>query len=90
MYIVIFIFSYLWEGQEDGEGHLLGVSRILGGGDTHQYAHVYNLIFLPITTVPARVMSFSKTITTTWKEDVVMDCLAVGDPRPTIEWRRNR
>ncbi|XP_071806322.1 cell adhesion molecule DSCAM-like isoform X2 [Asterias amurensis] len=60
-------------------------NTIIGKGESSRVATE-----IPMTRVPARVMSFSKTITTTWKEDVVMDCLAVGDPRPTIEWRRNR
>ncbi|XP_038065482.1 Down syndrome cell adhesion molecule homolog isoform X2 [Patiria miniata] len=58
---------------------------VIGKGESSRVATE-----IPMTRVPARVMSFSKMITTTWKDDVTMDCLAVGEPTPTIEWKRNR
>ncbi|XP_076641618.1 cell adhesion molecule Dscam2 isoform X1 [Halictus rubicundus] len=39
-------------------------------------------------TVPAAIISFGVALVVPWKEDVNMACLAVGSPRPTVEWRR--
>ncbi|XP_006825869.1 cell adhesion molecule DSCAM-like [Saccoglossus kowalevskii] len=40
--------------------------------------------------VAARIASFPLILTTPWKQDVEIPCVAVGDPIPTVEWRRNR
>ncbi|XP_076276315.1 cell adhesion molecule Dscam2 isoform X6 [Lasioglossum baleicum] len=39
-------------------------------------------------TVPAAIISFGVALVVPWKVDVNMACLAVGNPRPTVEWRR--
>ncbi|XP_070159734.1 cell adhesion molecule Dscam2 isoform X3 [Polyergus mexicanus] len=44
--------------------------------------------FQPSTTVPAAIISFGVPIVVPWREDVNMACLVVGDPRPSVEWRR--
>uniref|UniRef100_A0A671SFP0 Down syndrome cell adhesion molecule b n=1 Tax=Sinocyclocheilus anshuiensis TaxID=1608454 RepID=A0A671SFP0_9TELE len=35
---------------------------------------------------PARILTFSGTVTTPWMRDIVLPCKAVGDPPPTIKW----
>ncbi|XP_036147341.1 Down syndrome cell adhesion molecule-like protein Dscam2 isoform X4 [Monomorium pharaonis] len=42
----------------------------------------------PSTTVPAAIISYGVPIVVPWRVDVNMACLVVGDPRPTVEWRR--
>ncbi|XP_015190717.1 PREDICTED: Down syndrome cell adhesion molecule-like protein Dscam2 isoform X4 [Polistes dominula] len=42
----------------------------------------------PSTTVPAAIISFGIPIVVPWRVDVNMACLSVGNPRPTVEWRR--
>ncbi|XP_012218067.1 cell adhesion molecule Dscam2-like isoform X2 [Linepithema humile] len=42
----------------------------------------------PSTTVPAAIISFGVPIVVPWRVDVNMACLVVGDPRPSVEWRR--
>ncbi|XP_043669465.1 Down syndrome cell adhesion molecule-like protein Dscam2 isoform X1 [Vespula pensylvanica] len=42
----------------------------------------------PSTTVPAAIISFGVPIVVPWRVDVNMACLSVGNPRPTVEWRR--
>lgn len=37
--------------------------------------------------VPAKIASFDDTFTTTYKEDIMLPCLAVGVPQPTITWK---
>ncbi|XP_033114431.1 Down syndrome cell adhesion molecule homolog [Anneissia japonica] len=43
---------------------------------------------IPPTRVPARIMSFSRNLTVTWKQDVTLACIPVGDPRPMVHWRK--
>ncbi|XP_076177344.1 cell adhesion molecule Dscam2 isoform X6 [Ptiloglossa arizonensis] len=38
--------------------------------------------------VPAAIISFGVPLVVPWRVDVNMACLAVGNPRPTVEWRR--
>ncbi|OAD61171.1 Down syndrome cell adhesion molecule-like protein Dscam2 [Eufriesea mexicana] len=40
-------------------------------------------------TVPAAIISFGVPLVVPWRVDVNMACLAVGNPRPTVEWRRS-
>ncbi|KYN00441.1 hypothetical protein ALC62_08745 [Cyphomyrmex costatus] len=42
----------------------------------------------PSTTVPAAIVSYGVSIVVPWRVDVNMACLVVGDPRPSVEWRR--
>ncbi|EGI65012.1 Down syndrome cell adhesion molecule-like protein [Acromyrmex echinatior] len=42
----------------------------------------------PSTTVPAAIISYGVPIVVPWRVDVNMACLVVGDPRPSVEWRR--
>ncbi|XP_025265398.1 Down syndrome cell adhesion molecule-like protein Dscam2 isoform X7 [Camponotus floridanus] len=44
--------------------------------------------FQPSTTVPAAIISFGVPIVVPWRVDVNMACLVVGNPHPTVEWRR--
>ncbi|XP_076394369.1 cell adhesion molecule Dscam2 isoform X2 [Megachile rotundata] len=39
-------------------------------------------------TVRAAIISFGVPLVVPWRVDVNMACLAVGNPRPTVEWRR--
>ncbi|XP_071862452.1 cell adhesion molecule Dscam2 isoform X6 [Bombus fervidus] len=39
-------------------------------------------------TVPAAIISFGVPLVVPWRVDVNMACLAVGNPRPTVEWHR--
>ncbi|XP_070549947.1 cell adhesion molecule DSCAM-like [Ptychodera flava] len=40
--------------------------------------------------VAARISSFPLILTTPWKQDVELPCVAVGDPLPTVQWKKNR
>ncbi|KAL4647248.1 hypothetical protein GN956_G8521 [Arapaima gigas] len=40
----------------------------------------------PLAKAPARILTFSGTVTTPWMRDIVLPCKAVGDPPPTIKW----
>uniref|UniRef100_A0A672PG70 DS cell adhesion molecule n=1 Tax=Sinocyclocheilus grahami TaxID=75366 RepID=A0A672PG70_SINGR len=40
----------------------------------------------PQAKAPARILTFSGTVTTPWMRDIVLPCKAVGDPPPTIKW----
>ncbi|XP_013413706.1 Down syndrome cell adhesion molecule homolog, partial [Lingula anatina] len=42
----------------------------------------------PVERVAARVASFSARVLTPWKENVMLPCLTVGDPVPSIQWRK--
>lgn len=46
-----------------------------------------NVILSPNDRVPAKIASFDDTFTTTYKEDVKLPCLAVGNPQPEIIWK---
>ncbi len=41
----------------------------------------------PQTPVPATVASFSRMVIHAIKEDAVLKCLALGQPKPIVEWR---
>ncbi|XP_043557299.1 Down syndrome cell adhesion molecule homolog isoform X2 [Chiloscyllium plagiosum] len=43
----------------------------------------------PLAKAPARILTFSGTVTTPWMRDIVLPCKAVGDPTPTIKWMKN-
>lgn len=43
----------------------------------------------PNNKVPARIISFSKTIVSPWKQDVTLPCRKVGIPAPVIIWRQD-
>ncbi|XP_023669556.2 cell adhesion molecule DSCAM isoform X1 [Paramormyrops kingsleyae] len=40
----------------------------------------------PLAKAPARILTFSGTVTTPWMRDIVLPCKAVGDPSPSIKW----
>ncbi|XP_069045893.1 cell adhesion molecule DSCAM isoform X3 [Lepisosteus oculatus] len=40
----------------------------------------------PLAKAPARILTFSGTVTTPWMRDIVLPCKAVGDPPPTVKW----
>uniref|UniRef100_A0A8B9RJX7 Down syndrome cell adhesion molecule a n=1 Tax=Astyanax mexicanus TaxID=7994 RepID=A0A8B9RJX7_ASTMX len=40
----------------------------------------------PLAKAPARILTFSGTVTTPWMRDIVLPCRAVGDPPPTVKW----
>ncbi|XP_032663877.1 Down syndrome cell adhesion molecule-like protein Dscam2 isoform X7 [Odontomachus brunneus] len=44
--------------------------------------------FQPSANVPAAIISFGMSIVVPWRVDVNMACLVVGDPKPSVEWRR--
>lgn len=40
--------------------------------------------------VPAKILSFSGTVTTPWMKEVRLPCSSVGEPTPTIKWTKDR
>ncbi|XP_030648150.1 Down syndrome cell adhesion molecule a [Chanos chanos] len=40
----------------------------------------------PLAKAPAKILTFSGTVTTPWMRDIVLPCKAVGDPPPTVKW----
>lgn len=40
----------------------------------------------PLAKAPAKILTFSGTVTTPWMRDVVLPCRAVGDPPPAVKW----
>uniref|UniRef100_A0A8C1IN40 Cell adhesion molecule DSCAM n=1 Tax=Cyprinus carpio TaxID=7962 RepID=A0A8C1IN40_CYPCA len=44
----------------------------------------------PLAKAPAKILTFSGTVTTPWMRDVVLPCRAVGDPPPAIKWLKER
>uniref|UniRef100_A0AAR2IVX5 Down syndrome cell adhesion molecule a n=1 Tax=Pygocentrus nattereri TaxID=42514 RepID=A0AAR2IVX5_PYGNA len=44
----------------------------------------------PLAKAPARILTFSGTVTTPWMRDIVLPCRAVGDPPPTVKWMKER
>ncbi|XP_055380718.1 cell adhesion molecule Dscam2 isoform X2 [Condylostylus longicornis] len=43
----------------------------------------------PNTKVPARIVSFSQTVVTPWKENLMLPCQKVGAPAPVTIWRQD-
>ncbi|XP_023803342.1 Down syndrome cell adhesion molecule homolog, partial [Cyanistes caeruleus] len=43
----------------------------------------------PLAKAPARILTFSGTVTTPWMKDIVLPCKAVGDPAPTVKWMKD-
>ncbi|XP_063226995.1 cell adhesion molecule Dscam2 [Bacillus rossius redtenbacheri] len=41
----------------------------------------------PSSKVPARIVSFSREITTPWKHDITLPCKKVGIPAPQVVWK---
>lgn len=39
---------------------------------------------------PARILTFSGTVTTPWMKDIALPCKAVGDPSPAVKWMKDR
>uniref|UniRef100_A0A670KFQ0 Cell adhesion molecule DSCAM n=1 Tax=Podarcis muralis TaxID=64176 RepID=A0A670KFQ0_PODMU len=42
----------------------------------------------PFAKAPARILTFSGTVTTPWMKDIILPCKAVGDPAPTVKWMK--
>lgn len=42
---------------------------------------------MPSTTVPAAVISFGQTLSVSWRVDVKLACLFVGNPKPNADWK---
>lgn len=57
-------------------------STIIGEGQSSK-----SIVAMPSEKVPAKIASFDETITATFKEDVKLECQAVGVPTPDITWR---
>ncbi|KAJ0175513.1 hypothetical protein K1T71_008672 [Dendrolimus kikuchii] len=57
-------------------------STIIGEGQSSATASCS-----PSDKVPAKIASFDESFTATYKEDVKLPCLAVGDPQPNILWK---
>ncbi|CAL1548258.1 unnamed protein product, partial [Lymnaea stagnalis] len=57
-------------------------STVMGEGKSTKYIGASTLVV-----APARIASFSDILTVSWHEDVILPCLTVGKPRPTIQWR---
>ncbi|KAL4657330.1 hypothetical protein GN956_G4875 [Arapaima gigas] len=43
----------------------------------------------PLSKAPARILTFSGTVTTPWMRDIILPCRAVGDPPPTVKWLKD-
>ncbi|KAL4833919.1 hypothetical protein H8958_011780 [Nasalis larvatus] len=43
----------------------------------------------PLAKAPARILTFSGTVTTPWMKDIVLPCKAVGDPSPAVKWMKD-
>uniref|UniRef100_A0A3P8WXN2 DS cell adhesion molecule like 1 n=1 Tax=Cynoglossus semilaevis TaxID=244447 RepID=A0A3P8WXN2_CYNSE len=43
----------------------------------------------PAGKVPAKILSFSGTVTTPWMKEVRLPCSSVGEPTPTIKWTKD-
>ena len=41
----------------------------------------------PQTPIPAGIASFSGRVTHAVKEEVILDCRAVGQPKPVLSWK---
>lgn len=57
-------------------------STIIGEGQPSK-----SVVAMPSEKVPAKIASFDETITATFKEDVKLECQAVGVPTPDITWK---
>ncbi|XP_011373613.1 Down syndrome cell adhesion molecule, partial [Pteropus vampyrus] len=44
----------------------------------------------PLAKAPARILTFSGTVTTPWMKDIALPCKAVGDPSPAVKWMKDR
>lgn len=42
---------------------------------------------VPSASVPASIVSFGQTLSVAWRVDVKLQCLTVGQPKPTFDWR---
>lgn len=42
---------------------------------------------VPSVSVPAAVVSFGQTLSVAWRVDVKLQCVTVGHPKPTFDWR---
>ncbi|XP_029105293.1 Down syndrome cell adhesion molecule homolog [Scleropages formosus] len=43
----------------------------------------------PLPKAPARILTFSGTVTTPWMRDIILPCRAVGDPPPAVKWLKD-
>ncbi|XP_040105062.1 Down syndrome cell adhesion molecule [Oryx dammah] len=43
----------------------------------------------PVAKAPARILTFSGTVTTPWMKDIALPCKAVGDPSPAVKWMKD-
>uniref|UniRef100_A0A8D1K5G6 Down syndrome cell adhesion molecule n=1 Tax=Sus scrofa TaxID=9823 RepID=A0A8D1K5G6_PIG len=43
----------------------------------------------PLAKAPARILTFSGTVTTPWMKDIALPCKAVGDPSPAVKWMKD-
>ncbi|ELK37238.1 Down syndrome cell adhesion molecule [Myotis davidii] len=43
----------------------------------------------PLAKAPARILTFSGTVTTPWMKDIALPCKAVGDPAPAVKWMKD-
>lgn len=44
----------------------------------------------PLSSAPAKIISFGGTVTTPWMKDVRLPCNSVGDPAPAVKWTKDR
>lgn len=42
---------------------------------------------VPSASVPASIISFGQTMSVAWRVDVKLNCVIVGSPKPTFDWR---
>lgn len=64
-----------------GEGHLASVQTSL-------WSNWASALFG--APAPARILTFSGTVTTPWMKDIALPCKAVGDPSPAVKWMKDR
>ncbi|EDW64533.2 uncharacterized protein Dvir_GJ22003 [Drosophila virilis] len=42
---------------------------------------------VPSTSIPAAIISFSQTLSVTWRSDIKLACIFVGNPKASAEWK---
>ena len=59
-------------------------STIIGEGQKSEL-----VVVTPNSKVPARIISFSQTVVTPWRETLILSCKKVGIPTPVIKWKQD-
>ncbi|XP_059143240.1 cell adhesion molecule DSCAM-like [Physella acuta] len=78
------VTNYMMGGLARGVDYAFRVtaSTAMGEGKSTKYIGSSTLVV-----APARIASFSEVMTVSWHEDVILPCVTVGKPKPTVQWR---